>query len=122
MQVTEYSICMTVLWSSILISVFYLLRKKAHLISVCSISGIIILYLFCLIRMIVPVEFPWTKVVDGGVAYNLFYRFLHQQILHEIPIEIYQILLCIWSLGTGIRLFTYIKNYIGLNAYLNRLM
>lgn len=121
MQVTEYSICMTVLWSSILISVFYLLRKKAHLISVCSISGVIILYIFCLVRMFVPVEFPWTRVVSGGHVYNFFYKFMHHRLFNDMPATFFQISLIIWSTGTVISLFKYINNYICFSNYLNKL-
>lgn len=121
MQVTEYSICMTVLWSSILISVFYLLRKKAHLISVCSISGVIILYIFCLVRMFVPVEFPWTRVVSGGNVYNFFYKIIHHRVFTGMPVTLFQISLIIWTAGTVISLFRYVKNYTCFSNYLNKL-
>ena len=40
MLITEYSIWMTVLWSSVLILLFYILRKKSILLDICSVSGV----------------------------------------------------------------------------------
>lgn len=74
MLITEYSIWMTVLWSSVLILLFYILRKKSVLLDICSVSGVIVLYAFCMIRMVVPAEFSWTKVISGGEPYiKIFY-------------------------------------------------
>ena len=63
MDITFFSVWMTVLWSSILILIFYVLRTKYQLIDIYSVSGVIVLYLFCMIRMVIPVEFSWTKGV-----------------------------------------------------------
>lgn len=71
MHITFFTVWMTVLWSSILILIFYVLRTKYKLIDICSVSGVIVLYLFCMIRMIIPVEFPWTKIIFGGTKDNL---------------------------------------------------
>lgn len=102
MQITIFSIWMTVLWSSILILLFYLLRTKLALIDICSVSGVIILYLFCMARMVIPVEFPWTKVITGGVLYNRIYEFFYRMLDIGITISVYLILLTVWFLGTAV--------------------
>ena len=63
MQITIFSVWMTFVWCSIFIVLCYILRKRSVLLNLSSMTGIIILYLFCLIRLAVPVELPWTKVV-----------------------------------------------------------
>ena len=42
-----FSILMTILWSSVLIAIFSLLRTRTGLLHICSISTVILLYLFC---------------------------------------------------------------------------
>lgn len=101
MQITIFSILMTMLWGSVLILLFYVLRTKFVLLNLCSVSGVIILYLFCLIRMMVPVEFPWTKVITGGVLYNKAYDILYCKLDIGISISVYIVLLMAWISGTA---------------------
>lgn len=58
MQITIFSVWMTFVWCSIFIVLCYILRKRSVLLNLSSMTGIIILYLFCLIRLAVP----------GGIA------------------------------------------------------
>lgn len=74
MQITIFSVWMTFVWCNIFIVLCYILRKRSVLLNLSSMTGIIILYLFCLIRLVVPVELPWTKVVSGGSLYNFLYQ------------------------------------------------
>ena len=76
MQITIFSVWMTFVWCNIFIVLCYILRKRSVLLNLSSMTGIIILYLFCLIRLAVPVELPWTKVVSGGSLYNCIWRIL----------------------------------------------
>lgn len=49
MQITIFSVWMTFVWCSIFIVLCYILRKRSVLLNLSSMTGIIILYLFCLI-------------------------------------------------------------------------
>lgn len=111
MQITIFSVWMTVLWSSILIIVFYLLRKKSILLDVCSVSGVLVLYLFCMIRLMIPIELPWTKEISGGELYNKMYDIIRYEIPVGLGIHIYQVLLSIWFVGTIILLTKYFFQY-----------
>lgn len=48
MQITIFSVWMTFVWCSIFIVLCYILRKRSVLLNLSSMTGIIILYLFCL--------------------------------------------------------------------------
>lgn len=61
MQITIFSVWMTFVWCSIFIVLCYILRKRSVLLNLSSMTGIIILYLFCLIRLAVPVELPGSE-------------------------------------------------------------
>lgn len=119
MQITIFSVWMTILWSSILILIFYVLRKKLVLLDVCSVSGVLILYIFCLIRLMIPIELPWTKELWGGEIYNRVYDVVRYEVLSGI--NIYQMFGFIWMAGA---LFFFIKltiRYIKLTKMLDRI-
>lgn len=103
MQITIFSVWMTFVWCNIFIVLCYILRKRSVLLNLSSMTGIIILYLFCLIRLAVPVELPWTKVVSGGSLYNFLYQIFGCEITcvagHEI--YVYHIFVVAWGSGHG---------------------
>lgn len=121
MQISIFSVWMTVLWSSILILIFYFFRTKSLLMDICSVTGVIILYLFCLVRMAIPIELPWTRVVFGGKIYNGLYDFLRMQIDFGIKISIYQIIPLIWMAGTIYLLVRLFTQYIKVTGYFGKL-
>lgn len=112
MHITFFSVWMTVLWSSILILIFYVLRTKYQLIDICSVSGVIVLYLFCVIRMVIPVEFSWTKVIAGGTLYNRIYYFfcIERNIGNDISVS--DLLRLIWYSGTLLIILRYVIQYV----------
>ncbi len=112
MKVTFFSFVMSVLWSSLLIVLYSILRKRRRLIDICSVSGILILYVFCVIRMTVPVEFNKVKVVSIPAIYNPIYRFLVLNDLPWIEIKPYIILLLLWIVVTVIILVVQAVRYI----------
>ena len=119
MQITIFSVWMTILWSSILILIFYVLRKKLVLLDVCSVSGVLILYIFCIIRLMIPIELPWTKELWGGEIYNRVYDVVRYEVVSGITI--YQMFGMIWMAGA---LFFFIKltiRYIKLKKMLDRI-
>lgn len=112
MHITFFSVWMTVLWSSILILIFYVLRTKYQLIDICSVSGVIVLYLFCVIRMVIPVEFSWTKVIAGGTLYNRIYYFFCIERNIGNDISVFDLLRLIWYSGTLLIILRYVIQYV----------
>ena len=114
MHITLYSVVMTIIWSSVLIILFSLLRLNRRFIDVCSVSGVIILYMFCCLRMIAPVELSWTRVITSEHLYNSFYKVLTFRVLRlgdrEIPLH--YLLGLIWVSGTVLFILKYILEYI----------
>lgn len=121
MQITIFSVWMTVFWSSILILLFYVLRIKFILIDVCSVSGVIVLYLFCLIRMLLPVEFPWTKVIANTELYNKLYDAFYYKLNIGTGLYVYQILLVLWLTGTVGLLLRMLNQYMRIIRYFGSL-
>lgn len=76
MQITIFSVWMTFVWCSIFIVLCYILRKRSVLLNLSSMTGIIILYLFCLIRLAVPVDchgrkwYPEAACIISCIRYS----------------------------------------------------
>ncbi len=119
MQITIFSVWITILWSSILILIFYFLRKKLVLLDVCSVSGVLILYIFCIIRLLIPIELPWTKELWGGELYNWVYEVVRYEVVSGI--NIYQMFGLIWMAGAFFFLIKLTIRYIKLTKMLDRI-
>lgn len=123
MQITIFSVWMTFLWSSLLILFCYAFRKKSALLNLCSVTGVIFLYLFCLVRMLVPMEFPWTIPISGGGGYNQIYRVLRKEVFqisgHSLTIA--QLLGGIWLAGVLVLLLLYARQYYKAAAYFEKM-
>lgn len=113
MQITLYSTIMAILWSSILISFFYLLRTRFHAVEVCSITGTIIIYLFCAVRTLFPMEFSWTKVISGGIIWKFIFYITSFELFsfYDIHITVSLMLLLIWFVVAIISITKVFKKY-----------
>ena len=75
MQITLFSFISALLWSSLLIIVIYLVRRtrfRPHF----GVLTMVLLYLFCAARLLLPLEFPHTVIVSDSVVYPRIYSFL----------------------------------------------
>lgn len=101
MQVTFYSVMMAVLWSSLFVIIFSVLQKSYYFINISSVYGVVLLYLFCTVRMFIPVEFPWTGIVPSVHIYNNLFLLFTKEILHigMYNICIYHLFYGIWALA-----------------------
>lgn len=101
------------MWSSVLILFCYVFRRRSILLNLCSVTGIIFIYLFCLVRMLVPIELPWTIPVSGGRIYNRVYWIMKQELFHflEHPVTVAHVIAGIWLAGVLMLLLLYIRQY-----------
>lgn len=76
MSITLFSFLSSVLWSSVLIIGIFCFRKFRHFQTSFGLWTLVFLYLFCIIRAILPLELPY--VVELGIenVYPQIYRFL----------------------------------------------
>lgn len=101
----------------------YAFRKKSALLNLCSVTGVIFLYVFCLVRMLVPMEFPWTIPISGGICYNLIYHILSLEVfrLSRYSMTIAQLLGGIWLAGVLVLLLLYARQYYKAAAYFGQM-
>ena len=74
MQITLFSLFMSVLWSSVLAAFNYFCRKKHFFIRQLGMTNVLFLYLFSIVRMLVPYKFSFTRVIPSQGAISDVYR------------------------------------------------
>lgn len=76
MSITLFSFLSSILWSSVLIIGIFCFRKLRHFQTSFGLWTLVFLYLFCIIRAILPLELPY--VIELGIenVYPQIYRFL----------------------------------------------
>lgn len=110
MQITIFSFLSALLWSSLLIVAIYLLRHtrfKQHF----GVLSMVLLYLFCAVRLFLPLEITHTLIAEDNVVYPHIYDLLTQKrdMLANAPIGL--ILCAVWILGFCELLFRYLWQY-----------
>lgn len=83
-----FSFLMAVVWSSFFFCILSLLQKDIRFIRHFGITTIFIIYLGCILRFLLPLELPFTKVIPDSVVYAAFYDFF---CLNKFSIAFFQI-------------------------------
>ena len=63
MRLTVYNLIMSLLWSSLCIVIFCLLRSNYAFIQKYGVFPLLVVLLLSLFRFFVPIEMPYTKVI-----------------------------------------------------------
>lgn len=93
---------MAVITNSIMIVIIYFLRKVPYFSNFFSIWFMVILYLFCVLRIFLPIEFPDIQIVlaDQSVYVSVFEAFIQRDADGIArPNTALIIFLCIWAAG-----------------------
>ena len=94
---------MSIILGNILIIVYTFMWKKSKLVDICSLSGIVLLYLFCVLRMFIPIEFPWVIVIPERHIYNFIYSVITMDV-GIIDLKVCHIFAAIWIAGTVVEI------------------
>lgn len=108
MNVNLFSFITAVIWNGIFTIVIYLLHKSKNANRCISFVSISLLYLFSVIRMLVPVEPPHTFIIANRSLYPVLYDFLRVQ---WFSMPLWSILIAIWLSGVLILLARYVFQY-----------
>ncbi len=74
MILSIFSVVMSMVCGSVIILAIHLLRKKPVFLKRFGVSTILFLYGICIVRLLLPFEFPFTKVIAWSTGLNGFYR------------------------------------------------
>ncbi len=104
---------MAVIWSSLLIVLLYFFRKKYLSMSFLSITGLLLLYIFCIVRIVLPIELPFTRVIGSENIYSNLISFFNLPILEKgIVIKIKHLIVGIWVIVSFVLLLRLAYQYI----------
>lgn len=113
MQITFYSILAAVFWSGILAGMLYIMRKKCQSLRRFGAGCIVLVYLLCMARMLIPVDFSFTR---GISLRGIFASVCDILYLKEISVgsymgTVWNIILGVWLLGTAAVTFKFVREY-----------
>ncbi|PWJ49767.1 M56 family metallopeptidase [Faecalicatena contorta] len=121
MQITIFSLFMAVMWSSVIILIQYIFIKKRYFIMMFGISSVLLLYIFSMVRMLMPVEFLFTKEIVNVYLWNKFYTYLCINEINFIGETFTRVdfLLWIWLAGTVLLSMLFIIKYVNTISKIN---
>ncbi len=112
MQITFFSLFMSVIWSSVLAVFNYLCRKKHFFIRQLGITNILFLYLFSVIRMIVPYEFSFTRVIPPQGVFQELCQDVYINDQNTAQLSPLSILTAVWIIVSVILILHFIYQYV----------
>ncbi|MCM1257863.1 MAG: M56 family metallopeptidase [Roseburia sp.] len=114
MEFTVFTLAMTVFWVSIFVKIISSLRKQMTSWKYFSIYPLLLLLMFCILRVIFPLELPFTTIILSKKLLPPVQRFLYTPFYSvvEIDITLFHIILGIWAIGTGVILIKQAREYL----------
>ena len=111
MQVTLFSLLMSVVWSSVLAAFNYLCRKKHFFIRQLGITNLLFLYLFSIVRMLVPYEFSFTRQIPSSEIFSGLYKDADLNEIGTSQISVLPALAVVWALVSVALMIRFVWQY-----------
>lgn len=113
MQITFSSILMAVFWSGILSGMIYAVRKTCRYIKSFGIGCIVLVYLFCMARVVVPIDFSFTKGIHLKGVFSDICDFLNikKYYIGNYGLTMTNIFMVVWLLGVVFLLIRFAREY-----------
>lgn len=113
MEITIFTIAVSILWVSLSVKAISLFRKQMCIIGCFSIYPLLTALALCIVRILLPVEMPFSCIIESKKILPAIYLFFFDPFLKTAGfcISIASILSIIWASGTIIIFLKYIKGY-----------
>lgn len=110
---TEFSLFMTIVWTGLTIIFYYFVLRKRRFIRKFGGVCLLVLYLACVLRLLVPLELPFLRIVEfkGEMAEAYAVIFLDERAFLGFTFTIAEILIGIWVCGTGLSAAAWVFRY-----------
>ncbi len=98
----------------------YIMRKKCHMVKQFGIGCMVSVYLFCMVRTLLPIDFSFTHGLDIGGLYSSVYRFLSAS--HRVGrfrLSITDGILIIWVAVAAARILYFLVEYWRMSLYVS---
>ena len=110
-MITFYSLFTTILWANIMCVLIIICRRNMLFIRYVGITSILIMFVCCLLRVVIPVELSLTKVIVLPNLLNPVYNFLNSTLYVNSNTSVLDIILLIWVVVSVILLLRFIILY-----------
>ena len=114
MKITFFSCLFAVLWSDLTLLIIHMLRKKMFLASAVEAVLFLTTYTLCIFRLIIPIDFSFTKGIPFGGLFASFCDIIFLQKnfkLFSYSFSWWNIFLIVWGIGALISLFYFLVRY-----------
>ncbi len=114
MYLTVFSLAMALLWTGIFVKLISVIRRKMSVLQFFSVSPLMIVLLFCVLRILFPLELPYTIVIDSKAIVPATIDFLAMPLfkLGYISISPAFLIAMVWIMGIIHILFQRIWTYL----------
>jgi len=111
---------MAVLTNSILILLMFFLRKSKYFAGVFGVGFIVVLYILCIVRAVLPIEFPDVQIkLEDTVIYRGLYDFFSKRpAAGFLPFSPLYIVLALWAIVSVVLLVRLIVKTAGYRRYI----
>lgn len=113
MELTVFTLLLSILWVSVFVKVISLLRNQMALLKTFSIYPLLIMLFLCLLRILLPIELPYTIPIKSKKILTSVFRILYAPCIHiaGTNVTMLQILAAVWIFGAIIILVRYVHHY-----------
>ncbi len=122
MEINVFSFFMAVIWSSVAILTLYFGRKRRNFIRNFGITNLLIIYAICAARLLLPIELPYTKIINISGVFASIYEItcLEKIQIFGLSTTIMYIMLAIWMASAIFLIIRWIVRYQKALLCLNR--
>ena len=122
MEFTIFTLLISIFWVSLFAALIPVLRRRMSFLKYFSIYPLILLVVFCILRLFLPVEWPFTRIINSRKILPPIQTFLREPFLQTDVISITPsfILLGIWGIGICITALRRLCIYYRFQQFLNR--
>lgn len=118
-MITFYSFCWSVIISSIFVLALYFLRKKTFFILNFGVPILLLLFIFSLVRILIPFEFSCQKIINDQYIYAvLMYPYVWAEKYHHF---LFSVVIGIWIIGSCFFFYRFFKKTSSSYAYLKKI-
>lgn len=112
-RITLSSIMMATICSGLLTGLLYWIRKRSGWIQGYGIYGIVLLYLFCIVRIILPIDFSFTYGISVRGMFSNLYDLLwfDKYSIGQYELSILEILFLVWLAVALVKLIRFGVNH-----------
>lgn len=112
--ITEISFFMALLWCSIWMILIYFVRRKWKNVGLNEIACIVMLYIFCALRLALPLDFYFTRSISfrGGIYAGVYEVLcLNEYFIAGVTFHILDILVVVWASVAVILILRFLFQY-----------